>query len=974
MNPEEREVLIKISNGFSLSLDPQLYPLPLVCYALDENYLPADEYKKVRDVDFSGTDLDCSSGSGYKPPKWFAAAVLVYIRNFFERSDGKECWNGYNIKCQQRFVQSVRMLRKHSLLPPTGTDIRQWLLSQCWVIRAENRGTTSGLIINNEKLLNSYIAQFGKLDDWNLPPAHLKEWRISSDLEAIPYVRELHTNHRWELLQSLFAISAEGEMPAELPRWLHPLWGLKRGEIQVESREPSTEKTKAEWMLRFFEDEISPGLQLPGGSVRTLLQGDLTYTPTRDFVYVSDMIKRGFNLEEQLKIRSGESFFELPPLLQSVDETCAMFSAPREGDRNLRFCGVMDGNSYKWRSRVCLLHRKESLELLCADTICDCLKTETIYNQDREPYFYISCYELPDVDEETFVLLPGIGSEINMSNRVQVYIENDSENKAYKDGAECIVVCSSTRTAYLSFSGAEMTYIDSEGTCCTEIKPRGCCIVGEEFYTPYKLSFVTRAGQMLEKTVLFVPDDFFQSSDYLDLSKPGKWRFEREGCLFEGSLIQPEWGWNDDTVQRCITVDAGAEPVLTIYRPYNSLIELRIGDRCISKDPALCAGKRLSEILAMFEDLQPKAKCELLINGKSAYTGPFNPAGSYIYKCGQEVRFYNEKRNGVVYIRHELYYKNYLDETIRSNYQKIFDAKREFRRALTTQNSVVIPPGLYNNNNWEPGYVIFEQGMERGVCFELPYTGAKSITERWGEINPKMCSLVALMMSYENAAIKNTRLYAEIEALPAIIVEHLPFAELANITRASILPALWDRAPRKDEDMTVLGYTKPAYCELSNCSCYNPARYVTCESTNHDLPCVQRMHSVSNPYYNEEERKKGISSILATCRAWVGNVAIDMGAEKKLFIDALRQMNRAGVLKEKEEMYLCAIIQTALQDKEWKIVLYLLSGILIGISENLEQRLGTIAEKLAQRIPADRIDVLSKFVMLVRWISKRYTK
>ena len=44
MNAEERDVLRKISDRFSL--DSQLFPLPLVCYALDEDYLPADEYKK----------------------------------------------------------------------------------------------------------------------------------------------------------------------------------------------------------------------------------------------------------------------------------------------------------------------------------------------------------------------------------------------------------------------------------------------------------------------------------------------------------------------------------------------------------------------------------------------------------------------------------------------------------------------------------------------------------------------------------------------------------------------------------------------------------------------------------------------------------------------------------------------------------------------------------------------------------------
>lgn len=967
---------------------------PALCYALDPCYLSTEDYQLLRDADFS----IIGHGQPYSlsQPSYFVAILLVFIRNFYEMGRGDNYW-----KCTpslsksnlwKPFIDIISLDSicqelgfSNKLLPQTGSDIDKWVRSQCWIIKANDRGSTSALITNNEKLLNSYIAQFGKLTSWNSPPAHLVKWRLTSDLETIPYVQELHADHRWELLQSLFAVSSEGEIPAELPRWLHPLWGLKRGVMRVEKREKSTDTTDAigqvkdtkidaEWMLRFHENEITPVLRLLGGSECVLLQGELMYRPMQDIVLVSDMIKRGFNLEEGLKIKSGESLLELSPLLQSVDETCTMFSVPKVGDRKVRYCGVMAGNSYRWRSRVCILHRRDSLELLCADTICDCLKKETIYNRNGEPYIYITCYKLPDVEEETFVILPGIGPEIHMSNRAQVYIENDSGNKAYKDGEECIVVSSSERMADLSFSGAEMTYIECEGTHCDRKTPRSCCIAADEFYTPYKLSFETNSGRGLTKTVLFVPDNFFESSVYLDLSEPGKWRFRKEDCLFEGILSKSEWGWNDDTEQKCIAVGDCSDPVLTIFRPY-TFIELRIGDRCIRKDAAMCAGKHLSEILAMFEDLQPKANCKLFINGKLAYSGPFNPAGSYIYRSGQEVRFYNEKKTGIIYIRHELYYKHYTDEVTRSKYQKVFDAKKEFRRAPSSQNSVVIPPGLYSNV-WEPGHVILEQGAERGVCFELPYTGKESIRDRWREIDPKMCSLVALMMSYDNDAIKATRLYSEIDALPAIIVKHLSFVELAKMTRACIIPSLWERASRKDEDMIALGYTRPAYCELSNCPHYKPERYgSTCSYENPDeMSCWRRVHRVANPYYDEEERRAGIKSILAVCKIWVENITIDDRDAKDLCNTALRQMKKTGVLNEKEEMYLYEIIQNAMSGNEWKITFYLLSGILIGISENLDAKLGKTAEKLALRIPADRIDVLSKFVMLVRWISKRYTK
>ena len=57
---------------------------PLICYALDENILSTDEYETLKDLNFAERRWRAEE---------FYGVLMLWVRNFYERSDGREFWS-----------------------------------------------------------------------------------------------------------------------------------------------------------------------------------------------------------------------------------------------------------------------------------------------------------------------------------------------------------------------------------------------------------------------------------------------------------------------------------------------------------------------------------------------------------------------------------------------------------------------------------------------------------------------------------------------------------------------------------------------------------------------------------------------------------------------------------------------------------------------------------------------------------------
>ena len=992
MTREQRNILVKISNALSAKVEGITSPLPLLCYALDPDILSKEDYEKITDVDL--IEFSWYKDKNSSTPEFCLGALLLFIRNFYEKGDGHDIWKSTQglaqVKVQNGFVECIKKDRickkwsKSKLFPCTGRECLDWVRSQCWVIRAENGGISSDVLKNNAKLYDSLLCSFDARKPWAGGSQFFDDWKVPDVLSNERYIKWLFENHKWLLIQSLYAIAADGEAPDDLPNWLKPLWGLKRNAIREnlkenrQNAESSTpKKIKASWMMRYRSDDSEVVLKLRDcSSDRSIAQGSLSFSPRRDYVSVYDLIDRGFDMERPLLIKSGESDLEVCSLLKSVDEPGLVFIAPAGKSDKSQYGGILT-DCKKWRPRVCMLHlQNKSPELLCGDQECKCIRKNTTYKKDGNPYFYTSLYSLPICDGDTCKISADVGCvQISLENKVGVEVANALPGvSALKDGLNCVVVEGSQKKAEITFSRAQMSYIELDGTTCHDLTGIGCRIVGRDFYTPYELKFKTAGQKLLKQIVLFVPDDFFETSKYLDLSEPRRWRFTEENCLFTGELECAEWGWNGDKQQYCYEGDD--DPMLTIYPPY-SYLELRVGGEIIKKDSVLCANKKASQLLSLFENLIPESRAELYINNKLAYRGVYRPNGSCIYKSGHEIRFYNKKRLGTVHIKHELYYRYLLDEQERGKYERVFDAERAFRNVGAAMNSVVIDTGCYNFNC--PGAIIFEQGCEKDVCFEIPYKGDKKLEERWNSSVPtvprEQYGLIKLYMSFNNEAIKLTKLYDELDSVSMNDRVELSFSELVSLLRSKIDEAkkMWEDAPLNDSELTIGGFIRPSWCKLSNCPCYVP-RSKSCKGSR--VECGYA-HRVYNPFAGGNNLRDGEYSLRGACDKWLSNVTVTVPLDRVSEIALGAWIRREMSQIVPNDTYIYHIIQTAIDNKHSVRALFLIGAALVEYYLNSEEKpFSNALQKRAEQIAAcvsSSVEVFFKFLFLVRW-AKRFSK
>lgn len=264
--------------------------LPLICYALDSNIITEDEYESLKGKDAIGGDI---SGLG---------ALLIFIRNFFECSNGVDIWKSTPWVRRGKIVEQMKrsypnMFNNHGLNKPY-----QWTASQCWFLK---RSGSSRLIKNNRYIYQmlSFCSIFDLAHPWheiNGADYELTDLdsetqdELESFLETEPYLKYIWDNYKKEYLMSLRAIVSPRNVLDEVDNWLKPLVGLA----------PSSVKCNYDWKLLTRNDKsLSPALVLsPEFRDAKIKQGYREALSTSGVYHVWYLIENGFNLNEEIDI------------------------------------------------------------------------------------------------------------------------------------------------------------------------------------------------------------------------------------------------------------------------------------------------------------------------------------------------------------------------------------------------------------------------------------------------------------------------------------------------------------------------------------------------------------------------------------------------------------------------------------------------------------------------------------------------
>lgn len=290
LTSRQRHLLGTISQRFNLQ--ENLTPLPLMCYALDSvNYLMDDEYEELKNADYSEEPIDAAGLTLY--PNWFSAVALVFIRNFFERSNGKDRWFGNDSpNFKNNFRKGIQVARPSNDLLKERGGIRPWLLSQCWIIRQDN---TSSIIANNRAMYESLMhydflrSDYSWRDAENMDVSSIVvDYDVEDELitedESLNYVWK---NYKREYLLTLKALVSPSDNCQEVPTWLRPITKLS-DEIHC----------AVSWELRKTSDgSFSPALILDSSMKDCkICQGELELPASVGVYHLWYLEEYGFDL------------------------------------------------------------------------------------------------------------------------------------------------------------------------------------------------------------------------------------------------------------------------------------------------------------------------------------------------------------------------------------------------------------------------------------------------------------------------------------------------------------------------------------------------------------------------------------------------------------------------------------------------------------------------------------------------------
>lgn len=278
MTGEQRNILVKISNTLSAKVEEITSPLPLLCYALDPDILSKEDYEKITDVDL--IEFSWFVGKNSSTPKFCLGALLLFIRNFYEKGAGHDIWKSTQGlaqgNAQKGFVECIKKDKdcqkwsKSDLFPRKGRECLDWVRSQCWILKAESGGGTSAMIGNNAivyrrcvDIIGSGVEWVDLLDEESQVRKLLESLQLTDDdFEAVPaYLDSILSTYKVPYLLSLYALvaSSDDSKPENMPQWLSALWSSSYAVMRRERIKRSNDvmSIRGSWKLGINGNEVS---------------------------------------------------------------------------------------------------------------------------------------------------------------------------------------------------------------------------------------------------------------------------------------------------------------------------------------------------------------------------------------------------------------------------------------------------------------------------------------------------------------------------------------------------------------------------------------------------------------------------------------------------------------------------------------------------------------------------------------------
>ena len=293
--------LYDISCRFEIAVR-QHQNLPLICYALDEDILPSEIYEE-----FKCRDVSALVGDNML----FYGVLLLWVRNFYEKSNGGECWsltsgldNPAVKDVFQRRCRSVNVL--NNAIPRFNQEARPWLTlirSQCWLIKSNS--SLSDLLRFNQRMycLLSPCGFFSPAVAWNDIELNIDDG-TKEDIEDFvaykPYLKYIWDNYPIQYICSLKAIvsSPMADRDENAPSWIRPLIGLAGDSIN----------SYYTWkLLKRSDNSLSPALILSGNLKNAQIrQGNICVHNNGSGIYhLWYLMQQGIDVKETFNICSG---------------------------------------------------------------------------------------------------------------------------------------------------------------------------------------------------------------------------------------------------------------------------------------------------------------------------------------------------------------------------------------------------------------------------------------------------------------------------------------------------------------------------------------------------------------------------------------------------------------------------------------------------------------------------------------------
>ena len=926
--------------------------MPALCYALDENILSDADYELLKDADFSIL--------GTATPTYTAAIVIIFVRNFYERGSGNNPWQCTpvinNKDCKDGFLYAVsqdpncsKLGFKNPMFPVADANsvaIRPWLLSQCWVIKAENGGITSEILKNNAILYDSLLCSFGARKPWAGDSQFFDGWQVPDVLSVKRYIKWLFENHKWLLIQSLYAIDAEGKAPDDLPNWLKPLWGLKRNAIRENIKLENNvckQCTKID-LIFVYNNSYYPALDLQKwGKDKIVKQGAKVYNPKTNLIPLRDLKNKGFDLKETFIVSDVDNEQEV--VLSDFFENEFSFFSPKKRNRIWRGMEkfsliTQEKNSFSRRLLVVRNNNKET-SLQYGDNECACSSTAKVNDFN----LWCSVFELKPLPEVTSYVSVDEDPLFELTNPSSFELDVSSiklENHEYRDYK---VVVGKTATA---FSLVPLQPCDCSSVDFKEEWNGGWVLEvhDDAFFKPIKVVF-RNAEEVIERNLFFVPESFFEENkDDFDFSDgiEGKWKLQHENWLFKGDIETAEWCWNGDTRQQLIEGPEANHRTLCLYGSFENL-KLEV-DGC--EVWAYCSGKTPSELLSYFEpELMPGRSYCLRINGKEAYKGAYQPQDSRFIERSNKIYVYVPDKQCTIRVQHELFYKSFYDLEASRKWKREY---HESELKWDNNNCAEIPLG-YTQFGVDGHVLISLDAKKEKRHIEKAYTGTRNLKDRWGEID-----VCVILKDFDIP--HDTKFYEDIMNAAKLVGNATSYDELLQIDLIQNAIHTPIPKPRRNGIRHVLmenGFFRPDYCKVKQCSHFSD--YYGCRKTSEWGECLSIITA-----YAEGNTVPRVDAVCNFCANWAQHTDYSLQPNEQQRLLRLWQDIKRRVIP-KNASWLCDLGDFLMTSNQYAPLMYLCAAVKLCFLDNphVQNNQDFVLDRVSQHC-----ETLRKFVLLVR--------